>query len=80
MEIELKTDREILIAMNTSLNEKLDKIIGDCADHEGRLRKHSDRIGSLENDRNKLIGAMATVSVAMGIIGSKISAILFGGA
>jgi chromosome segregation ATPase len=79
MEIELKTDREILIAMNTSLNEKLDKIIGDCADHEGRIQKHNERINSLENDRNKLIGAMATVSVAMGVVGGKISAILFGG-
>lgn len=66
--VEPKTDRELLIV----IDGKLDSIINDCTDHEKRIR-------DLEGNQNKFIGAVVTISAVMGIIGSRISAFLFGG-
>lgn len=67
-----ESDHDILIRIDQRLTTAIDGFNKDVGDHEERIR-------CLETNQNRFLGIIMAISAFMGVIGNRISTVLFGG-
>lgn len=66
------SDHDLLMHIDAKLTLVIESFNKSIDDHECRIR-------CMESNQNKFLGVVIAVSTAIGIIGSKIGSLLFGG-